>query len=1289
MAALVGLGSFLTAQVKAQDSVETQITSSSPEKISGVGQFWHYSQLETHKHKPLELDLTLDVLHYDPEWGNLWVRNEGIGAYLPLSGTPLEFASGNKIRMRGTMVPSLGLKSETLSIEVIEENTFPEPKLYSGKDADFSNADLQFAKAQGYVDRILFEDETHLAYDFIVGGQRLELRVLLEDTNLRPQIVGSFVSASGVIVLTRNSDPTLNSAAIWCDASTGLATAPELEEKISQAPRINISQLAEQKVGELVSLPSLVYSKVPEQPLIVRDETGQIAVSVEQESELERGDSVELFGYTAKNGAEWTLENATYRPINDSQIIPQQADSILHQFRLVEQVLELPLAEQSIGHSADLSGVLTYVDPHSRFVYLQDSTGGIRVNISTPLRSQPFVGESISVKGKIQEGNFTPEVVAESLQIAGYLPIPKPVKTNYEEAISGSLDSQWVQISAYLEEVEYENDWSHLLLSTPHGDFRAKLYKGDAAFEVGDTLELNGVLVTEVDKRKYFKAIHLYIPEQRFVRVAIPSLKNPFDLPLTDITSLRAYQAIGQANQYRHIQATVAHHDLGQTIYLNDGRDSLRVLSHTNQEFLPGDKVQVVGIPQRSSTGLYFRNAKIQKIGDSEALAPLYLGKKLPYLNLALDGQLISVEAKLVDTAVSNNQIRLFLQSGDSVIEASGKSSNFEAVMHRLIPGAKLGITGIYYIVFDEHSLPAESSILLRGENDVDILKYAPWWTPGRIGAALFICFAAVVAGGLWSLSLRRVIRTQTETIRQKAESERLLESQHQELIRNVSDFIYTLDFEGNFLSFNEAGEELTGYTQAESKSINIFALLGTRHALLVRNILRKGRYAPTMSLELQIHRKDGSPLWVEVNCGFVRKNKEAVYAFGIMRDIDARKQVEAELTRAKEKAEENTRAKSAFLATMSHELRTPMNGIIGMTDLLLGLELNKEAKEYSETIRDSANSLLVLLNDILDLSKAEAGKLTLDPHPFNLAEAIHQTTTLLGTTAKTKGIDLRSKVTESIPLELMGDAGKLRQVLLNLLGNAIKFTEQGFVSLKVELEDDAEDKLTYRFNITDTGIGIPPAAQTKLFNSFVQADNSHARRFGGTGLGLKISQEIVQLLGGEIGLESTEGQGSLFWFTAVFNKTSQQELPDTKEGKRKKKKLRWTGPAIKILVAEDMPINQKVTLLQLKKLGLDADLAEDGFQVLEMVKKKRYDVIFMDCQMPGMDGFEAAEKLRESRDNDRIFITALTANAMTGDRERCMEAGMDDYVAKPTRPDKLLKSLLKSIESSSESLAS
>jgi PAS domain S-box-containing protein len=498
-------------------------------------------------------------------------------------------------------------------------------------------------------------------------------------------------------------------------------------------------------------------------------------------------------------------------------------------------------------------------------------------------------------------------------------------------------------------------------------------------------------------------------------------------------------------------------------------------------------------------------------------------------------------------------------------------------------------------------------------------------------------------------------------------------------LVDSIPDTIVYKDSEGTYLGCNEALARLVGRPAAEvigRSASDFFApQLACSMDMRDREVLET---LQKRSSEDWVTYPDGTRALMEIVRSPMRDTAGNVLGLlAVGRNITRRKQEEDEVRRAKELAEEATRAKTDFLANMSHEIRTPMNAIIGMSHLALKTELTPKQREYIGKVQASGQHLLKIINDILDFSKVEAGKLEIEQTDFEMSRLLANVSDLIAGKAEAKGLRLAFDVAPDVPQRLVGDPLRIGQILINYANNAVKYTERGDVVLKVRMRHRDEQSAVLRFSVTDTGIGLSEEQCDRLFQSFHQADSSTTRRYGGTGLGLAISKKLALLMGGNVGVRSRQGQGSTFWFTVRLRVNEVQPAAQEPESAVQARDIAAIRGA-RILLVEDNEINQHVATELLQDAGLAVDVAENGLVGLAMAQQSEYDLVLMDMQMPVMDGVTATREMRKLPQLSRLRIVAMTANALPRDRELCLAAGMDDFVAKPIAPDELMRVLLR-----------
>ncbi|HWQ54021.1 MAG TPA: ATP-binding protein [Bryobacteraceae bacterium] len=661
----------------------------------------------------------------------------------------------------------------------------------------------------------------------------------------------------------------------------------------------------------------------------------------------------------------------------------------------------------------------------------------------------------------------------------------------------------------------------------------------------------------------------------------------------------------------------------------------------TQSTFLrPGERIEAAPV---------LRHAVFRPAGRAETPQPVATGDR--------DADLVRLEGWLL------RSIRRPDEHGDQL---SG-----------LLTGSRLALTGICTVHAGANSLPRSFELLLRQPADAVVLANPPWWWASHILAILAAMAVAVVLAVAWGLALRRRMRSQAAMLSQKRDAEAALEERYRDLFDNASDLVFTSTLDCRLTSLNCAAERVCGYRREEAVGKSVLDIMASdqrERAAEIFGELATGAPMPPFALDLIT--AAGARRTVEVSAHLLRRAGREPELEYIARDVTERMRAEAELKHAKDAAEAANQAKSEFLANMSHEIRTPLNGLMGMTELALDTELDAEQREYLTTVKSSADMLLTIINEILDFSKIESGKMALEMTPFEVRPFMEESAKALLVRAEQKGLVVVRDVRPDVPEWVVGDAVRLRQILLNLTGNAVKFTERGGISVAVECEERTSTEVRLRFSVADTGIGIPLDKQNTIFEAFVQADGSTTRRYGGTGLGLAISARLAGLMGGTIRVESRPAEGSTFTFTARLG-IGAPAHPSTPAAPAETTLPRPTRP-LRILLAEDNPVNQRLALLLLQKQGHSVAVAANGEEALRACGQEEFDLALMDVQMPVMDGIACTRAIREREGATQrhLPVVAMTAHALKADRDRCLKAGMDDYVSKPVRVKELAEAI-------------
>lgn len=969
--------------------------------------------------------------------------------------------------------------------------------------------------------------------------------------------------------------------------------------------------------------------------------------------------------------------------------LPGASLPVLRNARAVRQ---LRPDEASQRYPVQLRGVVTYyaLRPSGQLAFVYDPTVAtsiyVRLNSLPPLQLRP--GDWVEVRGYSDPGRFAPIIVAQQAQKLGRRALPQPLRPGFDELLTGAYDGQWIELGGVVHQQEVYEDGTgdlRLILGVGTHHVVVRLSQPGAWARrnwIDARIRVRGNCGPVFNAMGQFAGVQVIVPSPEFVRVEVPP-KRWEEIPLVSGKSLFSFHGDHSGHRVR-LRATVAVCSENRVLMAAEGT-GLEAFADSPPQLRPGDLVEVAGFPMIRDRVPALDHAVFHPVGTG--LLPKPREVSLDQLvNGDSDHQWVKTRGTVVAHIGQDEGLSLLVREGTAQVTArvveGGKGAR------RVAPvGAQVELTG-YSVVRWRASTnrPAAVSVWVPSAEFLRLVKGPPWFTSEKLVYLAGVLMLAMLLAGAWATTLQRRVSKQARQIHAAFERQLALERRYRELVENAHEAICTLDAAGHFVSLNRAAQRLIGYTEQELQGQHFLVLVPDEHKEDMLRLWESWKADPEpQPTELVIVTRTGERRTIEVAGTAIFEEGRFVAAQLIARDITERKQYEVELRRAKEAAELASRAKSEFLANMSHELRTPMTAIIGMTELALQTELTPEQKEYLETVRDVAEGLLRLLDDILDFSRIEAGQLRLREAPFSLPKLLEQIRRMALVRAQEKGLRLEVARLPGVPEIVVGDEDRLRQVLVNLVGNAVKYTDQGFVRLEVALAESTPDGPTglhvLHFQVADSGPGIPAEMHEAIFDPFYQVDGSTNRRHGGAGLGLAICRKLAQMMGGRIWVESEVGKGSIFHFTWPCRVASQPVLPPPAtelEG--------LALPPLRILVCEDNAVNQRLIQRLLEKEGHTVRLCQNGAEALQALAEERFDLVLMDVQMPEVDGLQATQEIRAleqairagelpappgssytaAAEGSRIPILALTAHAMAGDRERCLEAGMDGYIAKP-----------------------
>jgi len=795
------------------------------------------------------------------------------------------------------------------------------------------------------------------------------------------------------------------------------------------------------------------------------------------------------------------------------------------------QIRKLAPNAARLGYPVELRGVITVNLSNWGVTFFHDDTGSVYIENHLP---EARAGDLVEVRGVTAPGNFAPIVDNPEIRVLGKASLPSPSHLPLDDLLTGQQDSQWVELRGIVHSIELDADAVELGVAAGSHKFRAVIAGFDRTWNYNSLIDadvsIRGACATLFNDKRQLVGIQIYVPGMDQVHINEAARGDPYTLPILPTNSLMRFTPEGVSGHRIRVQGVVTLAEAGQYFFLQDANGGVVVSSSQLTSLTPGDRVDAIGFPAPGMYAPVLENGQYRKLGPGFLPEPIDL-TRASSLSADQDAEVVKIQGRLIDQSTRGQFVVLTMQLGSFTFTALVNEKAAGKALRSIPIGSRIQTTGVWSVETDEYRQATAYRILLRSERDIVVLEEPSWWTARRIAWLMVFLAAAIFFSALWVAFLHRQVEERTETIRATLES--------------TADGIMVVNSAGQIVTYNQKFLEMWAIPRmlldAKDHTAALhFAALQLRDPEAFAAKVNKVEADPDAQIDDIIEFRDGHVF--ERHSEPQRVQGKSVGRVWGFRDVTEQRRAAQELERAKAAAECASRAKSEFLANMSHEIRTPMNGVIGMTDLVLDTDLSPEQREYLMDARRSAEFLLALLNDILDLSKIEAGRLELNPVEFSLHRCVEEAVATLAINAEQKGLRLTYEVAPDIPKRLIGDPFRLRQVLLNLLNNAIKFTSAGSIALRAALLDRRDSAVTVHFAVSDTGVGIPPDKLELIFEAFRQVDSSTSRKYGGTGLGLTISSRLVEMMNGHLWVDSEVGQGSVFQFTATFHSDMKPE---------------------------------------------------------------------------------------------------------------------------------------------------